>query len=352
MKKLVLFLMLILLQSAEVKAQVTAGTTEEEFLAEAANDKKLQADMMERLSLWDINGDGAISSTEIEEIVKGTDVITALNEDEKKATAANIQESFKKADADKDNMLKGDEIKELGKLMQSFLLKQQFRKMDRNGDGVINQDDIPPMEESLQKLEEAVKKMQEAVEKVNAMDENELAQNFVQNINSSIAKEDYYQMDKNHDNCVTKDEYADYNVSVQEKKQNDADIPEDEKIILSREAYLSLYTREKKQNPACLTMEEYVANQSKVFDNVEEDDAEIGELIFAEMDTNQDGKVTQDEFVAYEMSTNSDNKFTEEDIIEMFKQTKGAEKGWLTKEEYVADFVAIGAEIKNELSKD
>ena len=212
-------MVLILWSSAEGKAQVTADTTEEEFLAEAANDKKLQADMMERLSLWDVNGDGAISSTEIEEIVKGTDVVTALSEDEKKATAANIQESFNKADADKDNMLKGDEIKELGKLMQSFLLKQQFRKMDRNGDGVINQDDIPPMEESLQKLEEAVKKMQEAVEKVNAMDENELAQNFVQNINSSIAKEDYYQMDKNHDNCVTKDEYADYNVSVQERNK-------------------------------------------------------------------------------------------------------------------------------------
>lgn len=352
MRNMLLFAVLAILQTVEVRAQVPDGMTEDFFLEQAENDKRLQQDMLDRLELLDVNLDKAISATEMEEMVKGTEIVDRLTEDEKKETADKIKEYFKQADLDKDDMLRGDEINEFGKLMQVFMLKLQFKKMDRNGDGVYNLADVPPMEESMKMLEEAMQKMQETVEKVNAMDENELASNFMQSVTSSMAKEDYMQMDKNHDNCVTKDEYADYHMATQEIKQEEAETPENEKIILSREAYLSLYTREKKANPACLTMEEYVANQSKIFENMDEDDAEIGTLIFAEMDANQDGKVTQDEFVTYNMSTNSEERLKEDDFINMFKNTKGAEKGWLTKDEYVADYVAIGADIKNELNKN
>jgi len=352
MKHVFLLAFLAVAQTSVVYAQVPDGMTEDFFLEQAASDTRLQHDMMDRLELMDVNGDNAISSTEIEEMVKGTETISSLTPEEKKNTSARINEAFKEADTDKDNVLRGDELKKFGEIMQEFLLKQQFKKMDRNGDGVYNLADVPPMEESMKMLADAVQKMQETIDKVNAMDENELAQNFIQGISTSIAREDYKQMDKNHDNCVTKDEYADYHVAVQEEKQNDADIPEDEKINLSREAYLSLFTREKKKDPECLTLEEYVENQSKIFETTEEDDAEVGALIFAEMDADRDGKVTQEEFVTYNVSTNTESILKEEDFITMFKSIKGAEKGWISKEEYVADYVAIGTDIKNELAKD
>ncbi|MBO6281126.1 MAG: hypothetical protein J6N49_01200 [Alphaproteobacteria bacterium] len=342
MKYAFLSVLLTAVHISAVYAQVPDGATEDAFLARAVSDERLQHDMMDRLELLDVNVDNAVSSTEMEEMVKGVETIDRLTPEEKKNTAEHINEAFKKADTDKDNMLRGDELKKFGENMQEFLLRQQFKKMDRNGDGVYNLADMPSMEESMKMLEEAVQKMQETIDKVNAMDENELAQNFIQGISTSIAREDYKQMDKNHDNCVTKDEYADYNVKIQEERQKNEETAEDEKIVLSREDFMSFYIQEKKKIPECLTMEEYVENQNKILENFDQSEAEFVAQTFDETDKNHDGKVSEDEYVEYEKSTAAP-EIQSIDQRELFRTIKGSEKGWVTKEEYVAGFVAEGS---------
>lgn len=351
MKKFLLFSILSILSAYSAEAQTSDGMSEGDFLAQADSDARLQQNMVERLELLDVNMDKAISANEMEEMVKGTEMVDRLTQTEKEETKAKINEYFKQADANKDNMLRDDEIKQFGKLMQVFMLKQQFRKMDRNGDGVYSFEDVPSMEESLQKLEDAVKKMKETVERVNAMDENELADSFLHGISSSMAKEDYYQMDKNHDNCVTRDEYADYYMSVQDR-EDEENIPEKEKLNMPREAYLSNYTRVKKANPKCLTLDEYVTDMNNIFNDLGQDDVEVAKWAYAEMDTNGDGKVTEQEYIEYEKSTAIDSTIKEEDLSHLFKSIKGSEKGWLTQEEYTTFFANIGTDAEDELEEN
>lgn len=234
---------------------------EQDFLRQLEFDENAKSEMLERIKLMDINMDNAISSTEIAEANKDLAKIDFLSEEEKKEYALNIEKFFKQSDTDADNMLRGDEIKEFCKLMQVFTVKQQFRKMDRNGDGFFDEADFPSIEESLAMMEENIKKLHDVSEKLNTMDENEYAQNFIQNMNSAIAKEDYLQMDKNSDGCVTKDEYADYNLLAQEQENNE----QEQTYKFTREDLLYLYDQEKKAKPDCLTIEEYTANMSEVF---------------------------------------------------------------------------------------
>lgn len=234
---------------------------EQDFLRQLEFDENAKSEMLERIKLMDINMDNAISSTEIAEATKGLYQVDFLNEEEKKEYALNIEKFFKQSDTDADNMLRGDEIKEFCKLMQVFTVSQQFRKMDRNGDGFFDEADFPSIEESLAMMEENIKKLHDVSEKLNTIDENEYAQNFIQNMNSAIAKEDYLQMDKNSDGCVTKDEYADYNLLAQEQENNE----QEKTYNFTREDLLYLYDQEKKAKPDCLTIEEYTANMSEVF---------------------------------------------------------------------------------------
>ena len=72
---------------------------EADFLAGAKNDTQLQENMKDRLSLLDINSDNAISSTEMEEMIKGVDMIASYDETDKQKTSDNVKESFKSADS-------------------------------------------------------------------------------------------------------------------------------------------------------------------------------------------------------------------------------------------------------------
>ncbi|MEE6208060.1 MAG: hypothetical protein VZR95_08415, partial [Alphaproteobacteria bacterium] len=69
MRNMLLFAVMAILQTVEVRAQVPDGMTEDFFLEQAENDKRLQQDMLDRLELLDVNLDKAISATEMEEMI-------------------------------------------------------------------------------------------------------------------------------------------------------------------------------------------------------------------------------------------------------------------------------------------
>lgn len=272
--KHVLFLFLLSALSLSVPARAQQdvrfeefGITEDEFIKQADSDPRQENDMLDRISDLDINSDGAISSTEKDEMIKGLDFLSFMTEQEKTAWAAYVGQAFEESDSDKNDRLSGDEIKLFAKKIQMFMIKHLFRQMDRNHDGVINSLDTPPIEESLQKLKEATEQMKAATEKLNQISPKEMAKNFITNISASIAKEDFYQMDKDKNGCVTVDEYADYSVS---KPSFDDDDDPDDKFALTREDYVMLFGEIKKASPSCMTLEEYVADQSKTADRIGE----------------------------------------------------------------------------------
>lgn len=422
------------------------GITEDEMIAEALADPHLQESVIDKMSMYDVNSDGAISATEIEALTSGLgeqemEAFRSLDiKSGKDELVAMMQRAFDTADTNGDKMLRGEEIAEFGREWEMFILKQKFKSMDRNGDGVLNTDDVPPVEESMQKLEEATKKMQALAEKLEQIDPEEAARNMFIGFGTAAAKEDFIQMDKDKDGCVTKDEYADYNVAQQELLDEDG---EGSSYKLSREDYLGLFTREEKKNPKCLTMDEYVANEAKsmsdmsnnfgaedddeaapkalegmraqivaeeyadmdkdkndcvtadeyiefnlkIQDDIPEEDKgymlsredfsgmyesiekanpqcvtkeeyladrakafsrlssnqdeekRVAELMFAEMDENEDGKLTQEEYVKYEMSVHPAKMADEKTFEGIFSVYEGSEKGWLSKEEFVSGYI-------------
>ena len=116
--------------------------------------------------------DKAISATEIGEVIAGLshqdmEAFSSMEiQSSKEEIAGCIQEAFDVADGDGDKMLRGKEINKFGEEWEVFILKQKFKSMDRNGDGVWNEEDMPTVEESMKKLEEATQKMQALTEKL------------------------------------------------------------------------------------------------------------------------------------------------------------------------------------------
>ena len=103
-----------------------------------------------------------------------------------------------------------------------------------------------------------MKKLQQATEAMERIDPKEAAKNMVENIATAQADENFYQMDKKKDNCVTRETFAAYNI---EQQQNiDPRIDPGSDFKLSYQDFLEMYDEIKKKNPNCLTKEEYMAD--------------------------------------------------------------------------------------------
>lgn len=352
------------------------GVTEDEMIAEALADPMLQESVIDKMSMYDVNSDGAISATEIEEMTKGLgehemEAFRSLDiHSGKDELVAMMQKAFNSADADGDKMLRGDEIADFGREWEMFILKQKFKSMDRNGDGVLNTDDVPPIEESMKKLEEATQKMQALAEKLEQIDPEEAARNMMIGFGTAAAKEDFIQMDKDKDGCVTKDEYADYHVAQQDEIDEDG---EGSSYKLSREDYLGLYTREDKKNPKCLTMDEYIANESKSMQELstmteakDADEAEVKELsgirlesakeYFKMADKNHDGCLSKEEYVAYNLEVQeeveSEYMISREDFGHLYDEVQKENPECITLDEHIAHETKIFSSFNSDTEDD
>ena len=107
-------------------------------------------------------------------------------------------------------------------------------------------------------LKEKMEKTKTTLDKFNSMSTEELSNKFINNISNNIAEENYFQMDKDKNGCVTEDEYAEYMVVFAKNTDN---FTEDN---LSKDDWRELYQDEKKAKENCLTKEEYVRNFNEI----------------------------------------------------------------------------------------
>ena len=321
------------------QANELEGLTLEDFLREAKDDIELNENIRNTIALIDINDDKFFSENEINGFASGSKYLSQMGIDKQAELHDYTLEVFNKNDKNKDNRLQGEEIEEFSQAIMLFMIKQRFEEMDRNHDGVVNLDDTPPLAESVVSFEEASKRINESLKQLETMDSEEMVENWMNNVGQAIAQENYYQMDKDRDNCVTADEYADYHVAQEDKEK-------DKSMHLTKADYLGIYQHERKADPFCLTKDEYLANYIKSMDLADADasddanDYEIAVRIFAHMDKDKDGKLTAIEYADYQTERDNEHILGKDAYFDMFYAVheKNAQKGWITKDEFIESF--------------
>lgn len=353
MKKFILLLCLNLIcnQLAFASPQPNNdGRTKADFVAQAKNEHPI--DILD----FDINDDKKISYNELQEMIAGfKQPMLRMNDTQKEEIIDSLLAQFKQSDIDNDGYLDANESKDLENIITTLLLSYRFDEMDRNHNGVLDSDDIPPIEESMQKLQEATQKLQEATQKLEETSADEFAANLFGSFSTSLAKEEFFGMDKNKDDCVTADEYVAYNLQAQDRTSGDSDYK------INREGFIHLYAMIVKKTPNCLTQEEYLADSQKAMDDVlkyandaENSDepidykdekidnpnyiTELADILFIEMDANKDGIVSKEEYVTYKMANDNFPDATPEHYETVFRSlyaTDNPDKNEFNKDELI-----------------
>lgn len=217
--------------------------------------------------LMDVNGDGFVSANEYAGLVDAADQTPLLTDAQKQAKKKRLEKAFKQFDADKDDRLEKEEFIRLMTAETQFAMKDQMEQMRKFADD-------PDYAEK--QLQAAMEKLNQTMEKVKSMPTEKLADNFLANISNGIADENFFQMDKNGNGCVTEDEYAVYMAEYTKKMVNDP------QFQMSEQDFREMYREEKKAKPNCLTKDEYIRNFNKMatapddFDDVDALLAETG----------------------------------------------------------------------------
>lgn len=220
----------------------------------AVQEKLSESDINEMLDnsfdVSDVNSDGYISENEFGYLVNSVDIDLNLQESEKAQKKARLREYFKQFDKNGDSRLSKDEYMALLQKETEYEAQERIKKMQ----DMANKSP----QEMINDLKEKMEKTKTALDKFNSMSTEELSNKFINNISNNIAEENYFQMDKDKNGCVTEDEYAEYMVVFAKNTDN---FTEDN---LSKDDWRELYQDEKKAKENCLTKEEYVRNFNEI----------------------------------------------------------------------------------------
>lgn len=175
---------------------------------------KTHEKIQDGFQLLDIDSNGKLSRREC----SGSGSAEALksfpffSQSELEILTKKIDTAFDTYDTDKDDYLSPTEAKEYISYIENLGLDMQMKKIDKNDDGQITDDEMtsfmqstPSLEKSMAQLEEARKKMEEITQ-----NPEEYTNNFMSNIGTNINKEEVSEMDKNKNNQITSEEYISY----------------------------------------------------------------------------------------------------------------------------------------------
>ena len=235
-------------------------------IQEAFNIPQIQELLSSGFQVSDVNNDGFISENEFSYLVDSIEMETALSDEQKNAKKQRWQKYFEQVDANGDKMLDEAEYTNFLQKESEFMAQERMQK--------INEMANKSPEEIMEEFNAQMAKAKEALDKLQNMPPEELADKFIDSISNNIAEENYFQMDKDKDGCVTEDEYVDYMIVFSKNvAENAAETENKNTVEMSEEEWRSVYrNEEEKAKENCLTKEEYVRNFNQMADVVITDD--------------------------------------------------------------------------------
>lgn len=232
------------------------------FLMAASAANAQMSDISEMMGnvfdLLDVNSDGVVSSNEYRMFIDGIDSDALLDDAQKQNKKSRLKTAFKTFDKDGKGSLNKAEFLAL---MQTEALLSAGERQAKLMDLAENPDKMEALTQN------SLNKLNEAVDKLKNMSSDEMANNFLKGISSNIADENYFQMDKNKDGCVTESEYAAYMVEDSRRTASDP------LYTLNEDEARALYRDEKKAKPNCLTKDEYLRNYDEMLSSAMSGDA-------------------------------------------------------------------------------
>lgn len=235
-------------------------------IQEAFNIPQIQELLSSGFQVSDVNNDGFISENEFSYLVDSIEMETALSDEQKNAKRQRWQKYFEQVDANGDKMLDEAEYTNFLQKESEFMAQDRMQK--------INEMANKSPEEIMEEFNAQMAKAKEALDKLQNMPPEELADKFIDSISNNIAGENYFQMDKDKDGCVTEDEYVDYMIVFSKNvAENAAETENKNTAEMSEEEWRSVYrNEEEKAKENCLIKEEYVRNFNQMADVVITDD--------------------------------------------------------------------------------
>ena len=252
MYKLVILSFLIIFSA---QAEETQDFDWQKTVQEKMSNPEIQDMLSSGFEINDVNSDGFISENEYGYLLKSIDIDFNMNDEQKAAKKSRMQEYFKQADKNGDSRLSKEEYFEVLQKETEYEAKERVKQMQE----LANK--YP--EEMMRDFNEKMEKAKAALEKFQDTSAEEMSDNIIGNISQGLAEENYFQMDKDKDGCVTADEYAEY-MAVFSK--NVAESNKDTMSDMPEADWREVYKDEKKAKENCLTKEEYIRNFNEMTD--------------------------------------------------------------------------------------
>lgn len=252
MYKLVLLSFLIIFSA---QAEETQDFDWQKTVQEKMSNPEIQDMLSSGFEINDVNSDGFISENEYGYLLKSIDIDFNMNDEQKAAKKSRMQEYFKQADKNGDSRLSKEEYFEVLQKETEYEAKERVKQMQE----LANKSP----EEMMRYFNEKMEKAKAALEKFQDTSAEEMSDNIIGNISQGLAEENYFQMDKDKDGCVTADEYAEY-MAVFSK--NVAESNKDTMSDMPEADWREVYKDEKKAKENCLTKEEYIRNFNEMTD--------------------------------------------------------------------------------------
>lgn len=202
----------------------------------------------------DINNDNYVSDREFSDYIDGFNISSPLPQSKQQARRQKLEALFNTADTGGQKKLTYQQFKALWPEIENLIIDEVFSETDRNQNNYLDYGDISTPKESQAQTQKQMQQLQEQLKKIGS---DEWLNNFIKQNQQRRAEEDYYQMDKDHNNCVDKEEYAAYQMKL------DNTLPPEERINFTLEDYRDIYDTIKRANPACVTQEEYLKDMAE-----------------------------------------------------------------------------------------
>lgn len=236
----------VLFLSFNVAAQELSPAQLRQAIKDEFNSPQNQKILLETFNAADVNKDGFISENEFALMLKSISTEQLTSAADKAAKKARWLQRFKQEDKNSDHSLDKSEY--------AYFMYHEVEHETLN----LFEKTKVMANKSPEEITQELAKARIEAEKLKALPSNNVANKMLAAASDNLANQNYFQMDKNKDGCVTEDEYADY-MFVYTQNAGDSD-----SYQITKADWKRIYkTAEEKIKENCLTKAEYIRNFNK-----------------------------------------------------------------------------------------